>query len=591
MKKDKKNGNGNVRGRHTEYSNKIGLFHNNTFVNRISDVVLSFPFKDCILEGGMTREGSDERMEERFFCESIDKYEINALKDRKVLTNFSVIDYKSERKINKNSKDVEFFDKNGELNNNLLIKGNNLLTLYSLKNTFGEKIKMIYIDPPYNTGGDASIFTYNNNFNHSTWLTFMKNRLEVARDLLRDDGFIAITIDHYELFYLGVLADEIFGRDNRLGVITVVNRPQGRQFADFFSTTNEFMMVYSKNKNRATFNEVVLETDAVKNEYKRNDQKGKFKSEPLMYSRFVEEKMQKNPDQYFYPIYVSKDLSKITLSRMRGYYEVLPINRKRKICWKIKKDSLAKKLVNVHEYFAEKDDAGNVQIYEKYREGRGTKIKTHWEGSRYNSTENGTELLKRVLGYKSDFSYPKSLYAVLDILKLTTKEDDVILDFFAGSGTTGHATLDLNAQDGGSRKFILCEQIDEHFDICKERLKKVLQESGTLFSDTSKEKIIGFELKQYNLLFENKINSAGTKKELEDVYKDMRKNAFLQFWFDKKEFEEGGYKTKNVQEQKKSLLSVLDKNHLYLNYPEMEDEAHRVSKTDKDLTHKFYADN
>ena len=119
-------------------------------------------------------------------------------------------------------------------NQNFIIKGNNLLTLHSLKKKFRNKIKLIYIDPPYNTGGDANIFTYNNNFNHSSWLTFMKNRLEIAKCFLTRDGFICIAIDHYELFYLGVLADEIFGRENRVGLVSIVNRPQGRQFADFF---------------------------------------------------------------------------------------------------------------------------------------------------------------------------------------------------------------------------------------------------------------------------------------------------------------------------------------------------------------------
>ena len=130
----------------------------------------------------------------------------------------------------------------------------------------------------------------------------------------------------------------------------------------------------SKNKDQAIFNEVVLTSDKLE-EYDKEDDKGKFKSVPLMYSRFVENKMSKNPQQHFYPIYVSKDLTEITLSKVDGYYEVLPINNKRKICWKVKKDSLKKKLKGEHEYFAEKDENGAVQIYEKYREGRGVKIK------------------------------------------------------------------------------------------------------------------------------------------------------------------------------------------------------------------------
>ena len=141
----------------------------------------------------------------------------------------------------------------------------------------------------------------------------MKNRLEITKEMLREDGFVALTIDHFELFYLGALADEVFGRANRLGVISVVIRPQGRQFSKFFSATTEYMLVYAKNEKFAKFNGVILD-DNKKLEYTETDEKGAFKYEPLMYSRFVKEKLEKG-DKYFYPIFVSKDLKKITLEK------------------------------------------------------------------------------------------------------------------------------------------------------------------------------------------------------------------------------------------------------------------------------------
>lgn len=476
-------------------------------------------------------------------------------------------------------------DGNSIIQENLLIKGNNLIALHCLKQQFRGQVKLIYIDPPYNTGGEANIFTYNNTFNHSTWLTFMKNRLDVAKLLLRDDGFIAIAIDHYELFYLGALADEIFGRENRLGIITIVNRPQGRQFAKFFSVTNEYMLVYSKNKDQAIFNEVVLTSDKLE-EYDKEDDKGKFKSVPLMYSRFVENKMSKNPQQHFYPIYVSKDLTEITLSKIDGYYEVLPINNKRKICWKVKKDSLKKKLKGEHEYFAEKDANGVVQIYEKYREGRGVKIKTHWDDSRYNSTENGTELLKRVLGYKPKFSYPKSLYAVLDTLKLITVDNDIVLDFFAGSGTTGHAVLELNKQDGGNRQFILIEQLEEHVVVCKERLEKVIRQDGII--DRS---FLSCELMPYNETFVDRIQSAQSSEELLTLWRDVSKESFLD-WRVNPEMQEEAIKEfraiGDVEKQKQLLTELLDKNQLYVHLSEIEDEKFKVSGSDKILNRNFY---
>ncbi len=195
---------------YTTFKNKIGLVdEKGEFISEKKEVVLSWPYKDCILEGGMTKE--EQKRDEIFWNEILAPDEISRLLDPKVFTNAKRIDKNGEHKL-----DNFKTDENGDIKDNLIIKGNNLLAIHSLKKRFAGKVKLIYIDPPYNTGGEANIFTYNNNFNHSTWLTFIKNRLEAAKDLLRKDGFIAITIDHNELFYLGCLADEIFGRDNRL---------------------------------------------------------------------------------------------------------------------------------------------------------------------------------------------------------------------------------------------------------------------------------------------------------------------------------------------------------------------------------------
>jgi adenine-specific DNA-methyltransferase len=188
---------------YTKFSNKVGLTVSNKHLQQINDVVLSFPFKDCVLEGGQSKD--DEKRKEIFFNEVLAKDEINRLLDKKVITN--------AKKYTKDGvgDDVKFNrDENGLIKDNLIIKGNNLLALYTLKSNFAGKVKLIYIDPPYNTGNDS--FNYNDNFNHSTWLTFMKNRLEVARELLSDDGVIFVQCDDNEQAYLKVLMDEVFGR-------------------------------------------------------------------------------------------------------------------------------------------------------------------------------------------------------------------------------------------------------------------------------------------------------------------------------------------------------------------------------------------
>src|SRR5690554_550148 len=251
---------------YTQYKNKVGLTIDGKYLKQRNEVALVWPFKDCILEGGQSRE--EDKREEIFFNEILAQDEITQLLEPKVLTNAKRIDKDGEKPLDQFNRDAERNRKRGlpedTITDNLIIKGNNLLALHSLKKEFAGKVKLIYIDPPYNTSGDANIFTYNNTFNHSTWLTFMKNRLDISKDLLKDDGFIAIAIDHYELFYLGVLADEVFGRENRVGIITVVHKPEGRNQEKFVSTSNEYMLIYAKDKSKANFNNVIFDEEKLK---------------------------------------------------------------------------------------------------------------------------------------------------------------------------------------------------------------------------------------------------------------------------------------------------------------------------------------
>jgi hypothetical protein len=196
----------------------------------------------------------------------------------------------------------------------------------------------------------------------------------------------------------------------------------------------------------------------------------------------------------------------------------------------------------------------------------------------------GARLLEKTLGEKVKFSYPKSLYSVLDTLKIMTKNDDIILDFFAGSGTTGHAVLELNKEDGGNRKFILVEQLNEHIEVCKERIQKVLQKES-IESD-----FVYLELMKWNENFVEKIQKAKTKEELKKLWETMKEKAFLSYKVDiqtvyknAKDFED-----LSIEDQKRFLLECLDKNHLYVNYSEIDDEEYGVSAGDKKLNKEFY---
>lgn len=184
---------------YTRYSNKIGLTSNGNFISQKNDVVLDFPYKDCYLQGGQDKE--DQKREEIFYHETIASDEVTRMLAPKVFTNAKRY---TKEGIEEN---IEFKD-----NDNLIIKGNNLIALSSLLKRYEGKVKLIYIDPPYNTGNDS--FGYNDSFNHSTWLTFMKNRLDLAKKLLADDGSIYVQIDNNEVHYLKVLMDDVFGESN-----------------------------------------------------------------------------------------------------------------------------------------------------------------------------------------------------------------------------------------------------------------------------------------------------------------------------------------------------------------------------------------
>src|SRR5690625_2836561 len=218
---------------YTKYTNEIGLTSEGKYLRYNTDVVLDFPHKDCVLEGGMTKE--DVGKKEIYYHNVLAKEEIDRLFSPKVLTNIKKYDEDGEHNI------TEFKE-----TDNLILKGNNLIALHTLKERFAGKVKLIYIDPPYNTGNDS--FKYNDRFNHSTWLTFMKNRLEIAYELLSVDGSIWITLDSSEIHYLKTLCDNLFGRDNFYSEIIWVNNKQAKGYSDKISVHHNTILVYRKSE-------------------------------------------------------------------------------------------------------------------------------------------------------------------------------------------------------------------------------------------------------------------------------------------------------------------------------------------------------
>ncbi len=360
----------------------------------------------------------------------------------------------------------------------LIIEGDNYHALSVLNYTHVGKIDLIYIDPPYNTGNRD--WKYNNDyvdaedsFRHSKWLSFMESRLRLAKNLMRENGFIVCAIDHYELFYLGALMDKIFGEENRLGIVSVVHKPEGRNQEKFFGTSNEYALFYARNKKLANFNKVAID-DEILEAFDQEDKKGKYRLKNFIRLADGKYATRSAKPNFWYPIYVSQDLKDIRLEKKAGYYEVFPIiDSGVERTWKTLPNTFLE-LLKEDSIVADVDENGKVVIYEKLRENQ--VIKTHWIKKEYHAYHHGTKPLEAILGEAKLFDFPKSVVLIEDILRLTTNTSATILDFFAGSGTTGHAVLKLNAQDDGTRQFILCTNNENKIaeEVTYPRIKKVI---------------------------------------------------------------------------------------------------------------------
>ena len=414
--------------------------------------------------------------------------------------------------------------KNWDATENLYIEGDNLDVLKLLEEGYLGKIKMIYIDPPYNTGND---FVYHDNrvqseeemnqgidlFDeednrllsksfvrntessgrfHSDWCSMMYPRLKLARDLLTDDGVIFISIDDNEVANLKKICDEVFGENNHLGLITVVSNPRGRDYGGI-AKMHDYILVYQKGEN-ASLNLISDES----NIFKTFDEFGGFELRELR-NRNIKFNKQNRPNLY-YPFYINKTemdengLYTISLEPHDNWIELFPLESQGiNTVWRWGKEKSKQNLnINIK---AKPMKNGSFMIVEKYREGRVMARSVWWDKD--TNTEKGTLLLKNMFNGKI-FDYPKTVEMLKKMGQMGTdsEADDIVLDFFSGSATTAHAVMQLNAEDGGNRKFIMVQLPEEtdkkseaykagYKNICeigKERIRragdKIVQETG-----------------------------------------------------------------------------------------------------------------
>lgn len=359
------------------------------------------------------------------------------------------------------------FDNLDEETNGLLINSENFQALNVMQEKYEDTIKAIYIDPPYNT--DSSEIAYKNTFKHSTWMSLMHNRIALSRSLQQENGFIYLAIDDLELFKLNELTELLYSRENFIANVSVVHKPEGRNQEKFFGTSNEYMLVYSKNKSIAHFYPVILD-DSIKEKFDLFDNSGSYKRKNFIRLTDGKYALRESKPEFYYPIYVSKDCKNVSLNYFDDSVKVYPITDSGvERTWKTKPDTF-------YQYWKEGNievlnDGDKYVIYEKLRENQ--VIKTHWTKKEYHSYHYGTKPLEEILGQKL-FDFPKSIETVKDSLKLSTKYDERILDYFAGSGTTGHATIKLNREDGGNRKYIMVEMGTYFNTVTKPRIQKVI---------------------------------------------------------------------------------------------------------------------
>ncbi|GAA8700507.1 hypothetical protein HpBT345_09160 [Helicobacter pylori] len=524
----------------TRFANKIGLYSQGRPIKSSELVVLNFPFKDNVLLGNA--KDNSTKSKELFYHEVLHKKEIDTLLKKKALCNFEM---HGEGDLESALKDK---------NTNYLIKGNNLIALHSLKKKFAKQVKCIYIDPPYNTGNDS--FNYNDNFNHSSWLVFMKNRLEVAREFLSDDGVIFVQCDDNEQAYLKVLMDEIFIRENFVGCISWKQFHSVKNDATNFSKNIEYILCYCKNFSKNLISNEPFDKSSL---YKLKDENGFYKLDPVW------AKSGNNFSPYTF-------LNGKTWSPPSGTF------------WRYSIGTLKDMEQNNRIVFNGKNPMAKRYLSE-VAEGR--KTSTFWDGSEVGYNLNGDTEIKQLFNGNKVFNNPKPEALISRILEVSTNENDLVLDFFAGSGTTCAVAHKMK------RRYIGIEQMDYIETITKERLKKVIEgEQGGISKKCDFKgggSFVYAELKEVNLEVKKQILNAKSKSECLKIFNDLNERFLKRTDCNIGEIHSEEFQNLDLNEQKRIYCALLDSNEDYLNLGDMDEDAWGIDKITKKYNEIFYS--
>ena len=581
---------------YTRYKNRIGLVDGmDNFISSSDDVVLAFPYKDCVLEFDSTKE--DDAREEIFYNSILGSDDIDTLLYPKTFINATRID-----------KDTKVSAISFNREDNLLIKGNNLLALHSLNKIYSHQIKLMYWDILYNTKSDQ--VPYADSFKHSSWLTMMKNRLEIAKKLLKSDGTICLQCDDNEHAYLKVLCDEIFGRDKYMTTIVVkMSEPTGFKMKHAnirLPKIKEYILVY-KMDYTSKINIAKIPKAQWDTEYKTillniSKEEIDFIKQLRDSDTFSEADIQKG----------NEILKKCRYQSLSKYYKENNIPSSEELsfnfenAWRIFQTVSMPSKTNKQNAIDARNQLQQLFYFITSPKKELYVIKGDFDESvekpRMKVIFADDYLLVNVCDMWSDIKTTgldnegvvdltngKKPEALLKrIIEIFTDKNDIVLDAYIGSGTTAAVALKLN------RRFIGIEQLDSHFNKAKTRLIEVIlgEQSGI-----SKEvkwngggAFIYCELARLNQNFVDKIKSADTDESLIGVFEDILKSGFVSCFIQPKEInpKSDGFNDLSIEDKKRLLFALLDKNMLYVNYCDMNDETFAISEEDKAFTNSFY---
>lgn len=571
---------------YTQFKNKIGLTANGEYLTESNEVVLSWPYKDCVLEGGQTKE--DQKRKEIFWNETLAPDEIDRLFEPKLLTDFTRYDVNGKRV----ATDIEIGD-------NLFIKGNNLLVLHSLNSVYEGEVKLIYIDPPFNTGSDS--FLYNDSFNHATWATFLRNRLQIAKTLLKDDGAIFVHLDDNEVAYGKVLCDEIFGRENYCNQIIIeTNSAFGyKSTAGALFKQAGHLLFYCRNKSNFALNKLYIE--------KEYDVAYRFIFEDVTIPEaewrwmdvgesFAIDKGFDNKRSAIRELgqdgFIA-ELSNYAIDNAERVFRTASVTGG---AYKKRKETIERSAGERTRIIRHPNDdmdymfiAGERVLF--YRE-RLNEIDGHLVPA-VTITDLWTDISIEGIANEGGVRFergkkPEELLRRL--IDLVTDEGDLVLDFFSGSGTTVAVAHKMK------RRFIGVEQMDYVNTLPLTRLVNVINGDQSGISRRAEINWQGgggfvyCELKQDNQRFIQSILNSESSDELKTIWKAIDENGFISYRIDPKSIDENvrEFLDLSLDDQRRFLIEVLDKNQLYVNYCDVANADYEITDDEKKMNDKFY---